>query len=164
MSHKRMIYALAIIGVLVAAYVIVNLVQAQKNPATPTTKTEEQWRKELTPEQYRIMRQAGTEAPFSHPLNDEKRVGTFYDATGTQALFRSEDKFDSGTGWPSFTKPIDPEAVIEKTDYKLGYPRTEILSSQDGHHLGHVFPDGPEPTGLRYCINGAALKFVADEE
>lgn len=122
------------------------------------------WETVLTKEQYYVMREAGTERPFSHPLNDEKRAGTFYDATGTQALFRSEDKFDSGTGWPSFTKPISPDAIIEKTDYKLGFPRTEIISSKDGHHLGHVFTDGPKPTGLRYCINGTALKFVVDEK
>jgi len=154
---------LTAIGSIVVLYVIVNVVQSQRSPKSPMTKTDKEWEEILTPEQYAVMREAGTERPFSSPLDTEKRTGTFYDATGTQALFRSEDKFDSKTGWPSFTKPIDSDAIIEKTDYKLGYPRTEILSSKDGHHLGHVFRDGPEPTGLRYCINGDALMFKADE-
>lgn len=125
--------------------------------------TDEQWQSILTEQQYTIMREAGTEQPFSSPLNEEKRAGTYYDATGEQALFRSEDKFDSGTGWPSFTKPINETAIVTKTDWSIGIPRTEVLSSDELHHIGHVFKDGPEPTGLRYCMNGTALKFVPDD-
>lgn len=152
-----------VLGSIVVLYLTVNVVQSHRSPQTPMTKSTSEWEDILTPEQFHVMREAGTERPFSSPLDTEKRVGTFYDATGTQALFRSEDKFDSGTGWPSFMKPISADAIIEKTDFILGYPRTEILSSKDGHHLGHVFQDGPEPTGLRYCINGDALMFVEDE-
>lgn len=129
-----------------------------------TTAEDVKWANILTPEQYYIMREGGTETPYSSPLNSENRAGTYYDATGEQALFRSEDKFDSGTGWPSFTKPISPDTIIEQANWSLGFPRTEVLSSNEGHHLGHVFTDGPEPTGLRYCLNGVALTFVPDDE
>ena len=94
----------------------------------------------------------------------EANPARFYDVTGEQPLFHTRDQFDSGTGWPSFTQPISEDALIKRTDFKIGIPRTELLSSKYGHHLGHVFKDGPEPTGLRYCINAAALKFVPDEE
>lgn len=147
------------IGIGCVVLVLIAFVVRQSLPTADDT-----WANILTPEQYAIMRQGGTERAFSNPLNAEKRAGTYFDATGTQALFRSEDKFDSGTGWPSFTKPIMPEAIITKKDWGLGIPRTEVLSSKDLHHLGHVFTDGPEPTGLRYCMNGTALKFVADSE
>ena len=152
----------SVVAVLVLLYIFLNL----QTPAVAVEKpkTEADWKEILTEEQFYIMREAGTERPFSSDLNDEKRPGTYYDATGTQALFRSEDKFDSGTGWPSFTKPINEDAIVERTDWKIGIPRTEVLSSKDGHHLGHVFTDGPEPTGLRYCMNGDALMFVPDEQ
>ncbi len=125
--------------------------------------SDEQLRKILTPEQYEIMRQKGTEAPFTSPLNEEHRAGTFVAADTGEPLFRSEAKFDSGTGWPSFYQPISPDAVVEHTDVTFGMSRTEVLT-RNGSHLGHVFPDGPNPTGLRYCINGAALKFVPDKK
>lgn len=119
------------------------------------------WNQDLTPEQLSILRDAGTERPFTSPLLDEHRKGTFVTADCNIPVFRSEQKFDSGTGWPSFWTPISPDAVIEKTDTTFGMARTEILSKCGGH-LGHVFTDGPKPTGLRYCMNGLALKFIPD--
>ena len=117
----------------------------------------------LTKEQDYIVNKKGTEVPFSSPLYDEKRPGTYLAADTKEPVFRSEQKYESGTGWPSFWAPVTPEAIQTKTDGTLGMERTEVLSSAGGH-LGHVFPDGPKPTGLRYCINGDALIFVPDEE
>lgn len=117
---------------------------------------------ELTPEQSYILRDKGTEAPFSSSLHNEHRKGTYVSADNNEPVFRSEQKFDSGTGWPSFWAPISPDAIQTDADVSLGIGRTEVLSSGGGH-LGHVFRDGPEPTGLRYCINGDALKFIPDE-
>jgi peptide-methionine (R)-S-oxide reductase len=130
-----------------------------KEAAYPVTHTDEEWRKILAPDQYRILRRQGTEPPFTSPLNHEKRAGTFDCAGCQQALFRSADKFDSGTGWPSFTRPIEG-AVGESVDKSFFMVRTEVHCSRCGGHLGHVFPDGPKPTGLRYCINGVALTFA----
>lgn len=119
---------------------------------------------DLTAEQKHVLFEQGTEAPFSSDLLNEKRVGTYYAADTKEPVFRSEDKFDSGTGWPSFTRPVNADAVKEHTDETLGMTRIEVTSSEGGH-LGHVFSDGPkEETGLRYCINGDALYFVPDEE
>jgi peptide-methionine (R)-S-oxide reductase len=128
-------------------------------PAGKVVKTEAEWRKVLTPEQFYILREEGTEPPFTSPLNHEKRKGTFVCAGCALALFDSSTKFDSGTGWPSFWKPLDG-ALATKDDYKLIVPRTEYHCARCGGHQGHVFDDGPKPTGLRYCNNGVALKFV----
>ncbi len=117
-----------------------------------------EWKRRLTPAQYRVLRQEDTERPFSSPLDKEKRKGTFVCAGCDNELFSSETKFDSRTGWPSFYRPL-PGAVGSKTDYKIGYPRREIHCADCGGHLGHVFNDGPKPTGLRYCMNGLAMKF-----
>jgi peptide-methionine (R)-S-oxide reductase len=122
--------------------------------------TDAQWRQLLSPEQYDVLRNAGTETPFTSPLNDEHRTGVFACAGCALDLFSSSTKFDSGTGWPSFWKPMD-NAVIEKTDDTLGMSRTEVRCRRCGGHLGHVFDDGPEPTGLRYCMDGVAMTFRA---
>lgn len=123
--------------------------------------TDDEWRDRLSPEEYAILREAGTEKPFSSPLNDEKRAGTYVAADTGKPLFRSEDKYDSGTGWPSFTRPISPDAILTRPDNGLFGERTEVLSTAGGH-LGHVFADGLAPTGLRYCMNGTALRFIPD--
>ncbi|KVM92589.1 peptide-methionine (R)-S-oxide reductase MsrB [Burkholderia stagnalis] len=122
------------------------------------THTEAEWRRLLTPAQYEILREAGTERPYSSPLNAEHRPGTFACAGCQLALFSSTTKFDSHTGWPSFWAPLD-HAVVTKTDLSFGMMRTEVLCRRCGGHLGHVFDDGPKPTGLRYCMNGLALVF-----
>lgn len=122
------------------------------------TRTDEEWRRLLTPEQYGIMRRHGTEAPGSCALNYEKRPGEFLCAGCDQPLFRSSKKFESGTGWPSFNDPLDG-AVETSTDRSYGTVRTEVHCSTCGSHLGHVFDDGPPPTHLRYCINGVAMNF-----
>lgn len=124
----------------------------------PVRFTEAEWRRRLTPEQFRILRGKGTERPYSSPLNDEHRAGTFVCAADGQPLYSSKTKFHSGTGWPSFWKPL-PGAIGTSTDLALGYPRTEVHCARCGGHLGHVFDDGPAPTGKRYCMNGAAMKF-----
>jgi peptide-methionine (R)-S-oxide reductase len=124
----------------------------------PVQKTEEEWRKILTPEQYAVLREHGTERPGSCALLQEKRAGTFSCVACGQQLFVADRKFESGTGWPSFFAPL-PGAIEESKDSSYGMVRTEVHCSRCGGHLGHVFPDGPPPTGLRYCINGVALTF-----
>ncbi len=124
----------------------------------PLQKSDADWRRELTPEAYRVLRKHGTERAGTSPLDHEARAGTFSCAACGQPLFASDTKFDSGTGWPSFFKPL-PGAVGTREDRSLFTRRTEVHCSRCGGHLGHVFPDGPEPSGERYCMNGVALRF-----
>jgi peptide-methionine (R)-S-oxide reductase len=161
MNRRRFIYA---VGGLAAASAILSRASASKGGETMSeadefARSDEQWRSLLSKEQYRVLREEGTEPPWTSPLNDEKRSGTYVCAGCGQPLFTSDMKYDSGTGWPSFFTVIDG-AVGTRLDFKLILPRTEYHCSRCGGHQGHVFKDGPAPTGLRYCNNGVALKFV----
>lgn len=132
--------------------------QAAETGKFEVSHTEEEWKKLLTPNQFQVLRQEGTERPFTSPLNDEHRAGTFACAGCSLDAFSSKTKYDSKTGWPSFWQPL-PNAVAENVDKTFGMTRTEIHCRRCGGHLGHVFDDGPKPTGLRYCINSASLRF-----
>ena len=126
------------------------------------SKTDEEWKKQLTPEQYKVTRKAGTERAFTGEYHDSKEKGTYTCVCCGQPLFESNTKFDSGTGWPSFYQPIAKDAVEEKDDSSWFVTRTEVVCSRCDAHLGHVFDDGPKPTGLRYCMNSASLKLKKD--
>ena len=155
---------LAVVGVAAAGLGVVKWRAGGAKAATDghfeIVRTPEEWQKLLTPEQYAVLREEDTERPYSSRLNDEKRKGTFVCAGCDLPLFASETKFDSGTGWPSFYAPIEG-AVGTGKDWTFGMLREEVHCRRCGGHLGHIFDDGPKPTGLRYCINGLSLKFVA---
>jgi len=165
MRNRRQFLSAVAGGLLIAAAgKVIGMVQANDTAESkgdfPYKLTEAEWKKKLEPRVYGVLRRAATEPAFSSPLYQEHRQGVFHCAGCDQALFLSESKFESGTGWPSFWQPASPKAVGTSTDYKIGYPRTEAHCANCGGHLGHVFEDGPPPTGLRYCINGLALLFI----
>jgi peptide-methionine (R)-S-oxide reductase len=147
--------ALGVIGL----YAFAGRRGAAAEGAFEVTHTEDEWRELLTPNQFAVLREAATERPYTSPLNDEHRDGAFHCAGCDLALFASSTKFESGTGWPSFWEPL-PNAVGTERDTSFGMIRTSVHCRRCGGHLGHVFEDGPRPTGLRYCMNGLALKFV----
>lgn len=163
MNRRLFIYAL---GWLAAAPAVAPRISASTGDSNMTkrdkvVRSEAEWRELLNDEQFNVLRKEGTERPWTSPLNDEKRPGTYVCAGCEQPLFAADAKFDSGTGWPSFFDALDG-AIETKRDFKLILPRTEYHCSRCGGHQGHVFKDGPPPTGLRYCNNGVALKFVPD--
>ena len=162
MTRRNSLFSLAAIPALLAgARGLLLSSPAHAARAYEVVKTDAEWKKLLTPNQYSVLRKAGTETPYTSPLNKEKRPGTFACAGCAQPLFASSTKFESGTGWPSFYQPIAKTAVVEESDTTLFMKRTEVLCSRCGGHLGHVFDDGPKPTGLRYCMNGVAMNFKA---
>ena len=150
--------AILLLGLLAVARS--NASPPEENPMPSSRPSREDLKKRLSPEQYDVVCNEGTEPPFDNAYWNNHAAGIYVDVVSGEPLFSSIDKFDSGTGWPSFTRPIEPANVVEKKDFKLIAPRTEVRSKQGGSHLGHVFDDGPAPTGLRYCINSASLRFI----
>lgn len=150
-------------GLAFAGTAVIGFAGCNSSPAEarsfPVTKTAAQWKKQLTPAEYRILREDGTERPYSSPLNEEQRAGTYICTACDKKLYSSKTKFESGTGWPSFYAPLNG-GIVTSADTKLGFSRTEVSCARCGGHLGHVFDDGPKPTGKRYCMNGVAMDFV----
>jgi methionine-R-sulfoxide reductase len=168
-KHPSLSLTLIAIAIVVAGFVFLTRGQDQKiadaKPATDNGKSmsDADLRKRLTPLQYHVTRESGTEPAFQNEYWNNHRAGIYVDVISGQPLFSSIDKFESGTGWPSFTKPIEPDRVVERIDHSFGV-RAEVRSKSSDSHLGHVFEDGPQPTGLRYCMNSASLRFVPVEK
>ena len=168
-SHKTLWIGLIGTIVVIVGSILFGYAQTQKkeiermnpNEAVPS---DAELRSQLTKDQYRVTRECGTETPFQNAYWDNHKAGIYVDLITGEPLFSSLDKFDSGTGWPSFTKPISKERVVEKRDSSFGMERTEVRSSKSNSHLGHLFEDGPAPTGERYCVNSAALRFIPVEK
>ena len=168
-SHKTLWIGLIGTIVVIVGSILFGYAQTQKkeiekmNPNKPVP-SDAELRSRLTKDQYRVTRECGTETPFQNAYWDNHKAGIYVDLITGEPLFSSLDKFDSGTGWPSFTKPISKERVVEKRDSSFGMERTEVRTSKSNSHLGHIFADGPAPTGERYCVNSAALRFVPVEK
>jgi methionine-R-sulfoxide reductase len=164
-SHKTLWFGLLGAIVVIVCSLFFGYAQTQKmenektNPTKPVP-SDAELRRTLTPEQYRVTRESATETAFKNAYWDNHQEGIYVDIITGEPLFASKDKFDSGTGWPSFTKPISPDNVVEKRDSSFGMERTEVRSKASDSHLGHVFNDGPAPTGERFCVNSAALRFI----
>ncbi len=168
-SHKTLWFGLLGAIVVIVGSILFGYAQGQKkesekmNPSKAVP-SDTELRSKLTKDQYRVTRECGTETPFQNAYWDNHQAGIYVDLITGEPLFSSLDKFDSGTGWPSFTKPISKDKVVEKRDSSFGMERTEVRSSKSDSHLGHVFEDGPAPTGQRYCVNSAALRFIPVEK
>jgi methionine-R-sulfoxide reductase len=168
-SHKTLWIALISAILVVVGSILFGYAQGQKKQAeimnsTKPVPNDAELRRQLTKDQYHVTRECGTETPFQNSYWDNHQPGIYVDIITGEPLFSSLDKFDSGTGWPSFTKPISQDKVVEKRDSSHGMERTEVRSAKSDSHLGHVFADGPAPTGERYCLNSAALRFIPVEK